>query len=190
MDNGTRMVINISTVTFCYMDINEFIKYWKGKRDHDDTPAVGIGINWDKIPQTSIVQQYFGEEAWNRIGDFYAPVWGGFKRTQLNEWLNPKRDDYDKFIAEEEAVGKIDLYRKNGLMYTYFCAFADKDGHLGVVGDGCHRYIDLNYLIMKGDIDGDEIKKSRLDLIYLDNLEEVLGTSDYEIIEEAKKVPI
>lgn len=178
------MVINPSTITFCNMDARDFMNYWRNKLNHDGSPAVGIGISWDKIPQDSSIIEYTGEEAWDRIGDFYAPVWGGFKRTKLNEWLNPKRDDYDKFIAEEEAVGKIELYRKNGLMYTEFCAFADKDGSLGVLGDGCHRFIDLNYLILKGEVEQDEVKKSKLHLVCVDNLDEVLSPLDYEVITE------
>lgn len=166
------------------MNAQEFILYWhwQNKKDHDGTPAVGIDIHWDKIPKDSKVMQYFGKSAWDKIGDFFPPLWGNFKRTPLREWLNPNRPDYNKFIEEEKSVNKIQLYEEKGLIYTEFCAFADELGERGILADGSHRFIDCNYLIINGKELTKEIEKCRLDIICLKNLHEVLTPVDFSVI--------
>lgn len=164
------------------MTVNEFILYWQTKRDHDGSPAVGIGVHWDKIKQESKVLQFYGENAWEKIGEFYAPLWGNFDRTKLKEWLNPNRHDYQKFIDEEKSVGKIDLHATKGFICSKFCAFADGYGTKGILGDGSHRYIDCNYLMMKGIDLKEEIKKCRLDVMCLINIQEVLTPVDLQAL--------
>ncbi len=164
------------------MTADEFIDYWQNKLDHDGSFAVGIGVNWDRIKKESEVIQLHGDEAWHEIGNFYSPLWGGFDRTKLKEWLSPKRNDYSKFIDEEKSAGKIDLYNSKGLIYPEFCAFADESGAKGILGDGSHRYIDCNYLIMEGRDLKKDIEKCRLDVICLPNIKEVLTPIDFQIL--------
>lgn len=164
------------------MTAQEFINFWQNKKDHDSSPAIGIGIHWDKIAQDSKVIQYTGEGAWIKIGDFFPPLWGNFKRTLLKEWLDPTRPDYNKFIEEEKSVEKVQLYDQKGLIYPDFSAFADESGLKGILADGSHRYIDINYLIINGKKFDQEIEKCRLDVICLENLHEVLSTIDFEVI--------
>lgn len=161
------------------MNTDEFISEWELKKNvKNNNRAVGIAINWRIIPQQSKVVQLFGEEAWSKIGDLYPPIWGNFKRTKLKEWLNPKRPDYKKFIDEEK--NKIEFYGKNGLPkgYRKFCAFANLDGSVGVLGDGSHRYINCNYLISQGVNLNKDIKKCKLDLLCLPNPQEVISSVD------------
>lgn len=144
---------------------------------------LGIGINWDKILPDSKVIQFHGEYAWKKIGDFYPPLWGGFNRTKLKEWLKNTRPDYDKFINEEKSVGKIKLYDEKGLIYPNFCAVADETGSEGILADGSHRFIDCNYLIIKGKNLKEDIKKCRLDVLCIKNLNEVLTPIDFQAID-------
>src|SRR3989339_604942 len=96
------------------MDAYEFIGEWYNQWDvYDRKRTVGIGVNWNNIGPDSLVTQIYGEKAWNTIGEYYAPLWGGYKRTRLSEWLNPSRSDYEKFVAEERE--KISMYRLKGL---------------------------------------------------------------------------
>jgi len=164
------------------MDAEEFVRYWQNKKDYDGTDAVGIGKNWTKVLPTSKVNQFFGVNAWDQIGKFYSPLWGGFDRTILRGWLNPDRHDYQKFIDEEKSAGKIDLYDKQGLIYPEFCAFADESGENGILGDGSHRYIDCNYLILNGKDMTKDIEKCRLDVICLPNIKEVLMPIDFQVL--------
>lgn len=155
----------------------EFIDFWKDRKDIDGTPSVGIGVFWDNIPINGCnVMQYKGKEAWDMIGEFWAPHWGNFKRTTLKEWLNQSRSDYQKFIEEEKL--KIEFYNQNGLVYLYFCAFTDEKGSIGSLGDGCHRYIDCNYLILNGKDLSNDIKTCRLDVLCVPNLASVLSEND------------
>lgn len=159
------------------MTADEFVKLWEVMRDTDDTEAVGIGINWRNVDtQNSTVQQFFGEEAWEKMGEFHAPYWGNFTRTTLKEWLNQSRPDYQKFIDEEKV--KIDFYDSHGLVYPLFCAFADKTGTIGSLGDGSHRYIDCNYLILKGKDLKNDINKCRLDVLCVPDLTTFLSPLD------------
>ncbi len=159
------------------MTADEFIAEWKDKKDTDGTPAVGIGIFWHKVqPQNSTVQQFFGKEAWEKIGQFYAPNWGNFTRTTLNEWLDQSRPDYQKFIDEEKV--KIEFYKQNGLIYPLFPAFADKNGTIGSLGDGSHRYIDCNYLILNGLDMSSDIEKIRLDVLCVPDITAILSPLD------------
>lgn len=161
------------------MSADEFVKEWMDKKDTDDTPSVGIGIFWDKVQtQNSTVQQFFGKEAWEKIGEFWAPHWGHFTRTILKEWLNQSRPDYQLFIDEEKSAGKIDLYDREGLIYPEFCAFADENGLIGSMGDGCHRYIDCNYLILNGKDLSADIDKIRLDILCVLDLSAILSPAD------------
>lgn len=160
------------------MTVEEFIAFWKDRKNvKNNNPTVGIGMFWEKIPiKDCTVQQYTGKEAWQKIGEFWAPYWGNFTRTTLKEWLNQSRPDYQKFIDEEKV--KIEFYDQNGLVYLLFCAFADETGTIGSLGDGSHRYIDCNYLIMKGkDLSGD-IKKCRLDVLCVPDLTQILSPLD------------
>lgn len=159
------------------MDALDFIYEWFHQYDvHDRKRTVGIGVDWNKIRPTSVVKQFYGKEAWLKIGNFYAPVWGGYERTKLIEWLNPLRFDYQRFIEEEKS--KIDMYRKIGLCPDKFCAFADSSGDNGVLGDGNHRYIDFNYLILEDEQYKKQLSHCRLDVICLENLNDVLSSSD------------
>jgi hypothetical protein len=159
------------------MNAEEFVTLWENMKDIDYSPAVGIGVYWRNIPiQNSTVQQYFGKDAWEKVGLFYAPLWGNFKRTTLKEWLNQSRPDYQKFIDEEKV--KIGFYDKNGLVYPDFCAISDETGLIGVLGDGSHRYIDCNYLILNGKDLSNDINKCRLDVLCVPNLDSVLSEND------------
>ena len=161
------------------MTADEFLAEWKDKKDTDGTPAVGIGIYWPQVqPQNCTVQQFFGEEAWKKIEEFWAPYWGHFTRTALKEWLDQTRPDYKLFIDEERAAGKIDLYDQQGLIYPEFCAFADETGAVGSLGDGCHRFIDCNYLILNGKDMSADIKNVRLDVLCVPDLTAILSASD------------
>ncbi len=161
------------------MTADEFIAEWKNKKNTDSTPAVGIGIFWDKVDTVnSTVKQFFGEEAWKKMEEFWAPYWGHFTRTTLREWLGQSRLDYQLFIDEERAAGKIDLYDREGLIYPEFCAFTDKTGSVGSMGDGCHRFIDCNYLILNGKDLSADIKKVRLDVLCVPDLTAILSPSD------------
>ena len=159
------------------MKAEEFVILWENMKDTDGSLAVGIGINWRNVDtQNSTVQQFFGKEAWDKIGEYHAPYWGNFTRTTLKEWLNQSRPDYRKFIDEEKV--KIEFYDKNGLIYPLFCAFADEAGTMGSLGDGSHRYIDCNYLILNGkDLSGD-ITDIRLDVLCVPDLTAFLSSSD------------
>lgn len=161
------------------MDALDFIEKWTGEKDTDGTDAVGIAIDWTKIPLLdSRVLQFTGKEAWwNQIPKFHTPIWGSYDRTTLREWLNPKRQGYEKFIQDEKE--KVEFYRKNGLVYPEFCAFADEAGERGILADGSHRYIDCNYLILQGEDFNGDIEKCRLDVLCLPNLSEVLSPIDY-----------
>ncbi len=159
------------------MNTDEFITTWREMKDTDGTPSVGIGIYWDNIQtRNSKVRQFYGEEAWKKIGLFYTPVWGNFRRTTLNEWLNQSRIDYQRFVDEERV--KIKFYDENGIVYPLFCAFADETGTIGLLGDGSHRYIDCNYLILKGKDLSNDIKNCRLDVLCVPDLTTFLSPSD------------
>lgn len=160
------------------MNAQEFVNEWIHKKDTDDTNAVGIAINWNAIPFDSKVLQFYGSSAWEKIETFYTPVWGNFSRTKLSGWLNPNRTDYKKFIDEEQL--KIEFYKNYGLPIGYreFCAFADDSGNIGVLGDGSHRFIDCNYLILQGTDLGSEIALCRLDVICIKDLSKILSIQD------------
>lgn len=160
------------------MTAGEFIEKWENEKNvKDDRKAVGICIHWRNIPLDSKVLQFSGKDAWGEMEKFYAPVWGNFKRTILREWLNSNRPDYQKFIKEEQE--KINFYRENGLTYYNFPAFADATGELGVLGDGNHRFIDCNYLIMEGKDFQEDIKKVRLDILCVNDLRLILSPNDF-----------
>ena len=159
------------------MNTDEFIATWREMKDADGTPSVGIGIYWDNIQtQNSKVHQFYGAEAWEKIGLFYTPVWGNFRRTTLKQWLDQSRSDYLQFVDEEKV--KIEFYDKNGMVYPLFCAFADESGEIGVLGDGSHRYIDCNYLIFKGKDLSNDIKNCRLDVLCVPDLAAILSSLD------------
>ena len=82
----------------------------------------------------------------------------------------------DAKSAEERE--KISMYRLKGLFPNRFCAFSDMSGMIGVLGDGNHRYIDFNYLILEDPRRREDIRKSRLDILHLNNLHEVLSQTD------------
>ena len=75
-------------------------------------------------------------------------------------------------------MGKIELYEGKGLLYPEFCTFADESGTIGSLGDGSHRYIDCNYLILNGKNLKESISKCRLDVLCMPNLAEVLSEND------------
>src|SRR3989344_1756383 len=101
------------------MNTDEFIATWREMKDADGTPSVGIGIYWDNIQtQNSKVHQFYGAEAWEKIGLFYTPVRGNFRRTTLKQWLDQSRSDYLQFVDEEKV--KIEFYDKNGMVYPLF----------------------------------------------------------------------
>ncbi len=159
------------------MTASEFVEFWKDRKDTDGTNAVGIGVSWPNVVvENCAVDQYFGNDAWEKIGQYWAPYWGNFKRTTMGEWLDQSRADYQKFIDEEKT--KIEFYNDNGLVYPYFCAFADKTGSIGSLGDGCHRYIDCNYLMLKKKDLSKDIEKCRLDVLRVPNLSLVLSEND------------
>lgn len=166
---------------FCYnsaMNVDEFVGQWTSKKDTDGSDAVGLDIAWPAIPKDSKVIQFFGQVAWEKMKDFYAPVWGNFRRTKLGEWLDNTRDDYQRFIDEEKI--KIEFYKNNGLPVGYreFCGFADESGETGVLADGNHRYIDCNYLILQGADIRNDIEECRLDVLCVKELSSVLSFQD------------
>lgn len=159
------------------MSVDDFISYWEKCQDTDGTPAVGIYVNWEKIqPDFCRVDQYFGKRAWEKIENFYPPLWGSFDRTLLKEWLNSNRIDYQKFIQSEE--NKIQRYKEHGLLYPLFCAISDLSGNHGILADGSHRFIDCSYIISKNRLFNQEIEKCRLDVLCVPKLDEVLSTID------------
>lgn len=163
------------------MNTTEFIHKWRNKTDYINgikmKPSIGIGIHWNKIRPESVVKQYFGEKAWHRIADFYTPLWTNFDRTLLRKWLDVNRPDYSKFIDEEKK--KIELIKNSGMQDYEFCAFANTTGDKGILADGSHRFIDCNYLMLKeGLILDNEISKTILDVLCVENLREVLTPVD------------
>lgn len=160
------------------MTVDEFIDQWTSKMDTDGSSAVGLDIAWSVIPKDSMVTQFTGQDAWEKMKDFYAPVWGNFKRTKLGEWLDYKRDDYQAFIEEERV--KINFYRASGLPLGYreFCGIADKSGKIGILADGNHRFIDCNYLISQGVDLNSDIEECRLDVLCVKDLSSVLNYQD------------
>lgn len=160
------------------MNAAGFVSEWSQKKDTDGSDAVGICVNWHKVRLDSRVKQYFGDKAWKQIESYYTPNWDSFQRTKMGAWLDTSRRDYQQFIDGEQK--KIVLYRERGLIYPEFCAFADSRSGTGVMGDGCHRFIDCNYLILveKLDLSGD-IAKCRLDILLADNLLEIISPIDY-----------
>lgn len=164
------------------MNASGFVNYWSARIDTIGLikPTVGIAISWSRIKKDAKVRQFTGQDGWKYMGCLWTPIWGNFKRTKLSDWLDTKRKDYQLFIDEEKI--KIGFYRNHGLPtaeYREFCGFMDIKGNTGILGDGNHRFIDCNYLTLveKKDL-SQHINNIRLDIIYLDNLQEVLSDQD------------
>jgi hypothetical protein len=80
-----------------------------------------------------------------------------------------------QIVGEETGNGKIEYYRKNGLLEPYFCAFSNQDGSYTLLGDGNHRFLDCLYLVHHESQDfRNYIKNSSLEIIYLESFRDVL----------------
>lgn len=156
------------------MTAQEFIKKWTNMWDLDGTPAVGIVINWKRIPLNSKVIQLLGRGAWNKIYQF-SPPWdfGTNIRKPLRHWIDTKCPNYLQLIVDETNNGKMQFYQNNGLTYFDFCVFANTSDK-GVLGDGNHRFLICDYLKSKGKDFSKDIERCRLEILYLENLEEVI----------------
>lgn len=150
------------------MTANEFIIKWQTAINYLGLRSVGINVRWDKISLNSVVNQFSGKNAWNKLYTF-TPPW--FKTPKTFQYLIDNKDsDYQQIVTEETSNGKIEYYRKNGLMEPFFCAFANKDGSFVLLGDGNHRFLDCLHLIHEKNVNlKSDIDRSTLDIIYLDN---------------------
>lgn len=155
------------------MTAKNFIKKWRYIRNHHGLPAVGIHVDWEKIPLKSEVDTFRGKKAWEKLY-ICTPPW--FESPKTFKQLAGNKDvDYLQIAEEETKNRKIECYRKNGLQDTSFCAFTNHKGSFILLGDGNHRFFDCLYLIGEENQRFDEdIKRKELDVIYLSNFDEVM----------------
>lgn len=155
------------------MTVEEFIQKWQNCRNYLGLPSVGIHVGWNLINLDSQVKTLSGQEAWNLL---YActPPW--FKKPQtFRELVTTKNADYLQIVREETDNGKIEYYRKNGLIDTSFCAFGNQAGSFVLLGDGNHRFLDCAYLIDEERYNfTPQIEKTSVDIIYLKNFDQVI----------------
>lgn len=154
------------------MTANEFIQKWSNAINYLGLPSVGIHKNWNKITQESIVRQFQGNDAWEKIYET-TPPWYKAPKT-FKELINDNDINYRKEIINEIINGKIQRFAIQGLGDPMFCAFANHDGSFILLGDGNHRFLDCSFLKNLGKDFSDDISKTSLDIIYLENFEEVL----------------
>ncbi len=155
------------------MTAKDFIDKWRYSINHLNLPSIGIHVDWDNIPNNANVQTFYAEEAWEKLYSC-TPPW--FKVPQTFKQLTKtKNDDYMQIVREETDNGKISYYRKNGLQEPFFCAFANSSGSFILLGDGNHRLLDSLHLIHnEGQNFNKDIKRSVIDIIYLENFADVL----------------
>lgn len=152
------------------MTIETFLKKWMYPRI-----TIGIDSNHESFLGGRI-EQLSGKNAWEKIYDYYPPNWDFAKlfRKPFREWFTPDNKAYSKIIEEEKANGTIKDYRDKGLSDYNFCIIADNSNNFGVLVDGAHRFIILNFLKRDGaNIEG-EIDKIILDVLYIDNFNVVI----------------
>lgn len=155
------------------MTAEEFIRKWQNSRNYLGLPSVGIHVGWNLIDLNSRAKTLSGQEAWELIYDCMPP-WFKYPKT-FRDLVSTKNLDYLQIVKEETENNKIDYYRENGLLEPFFCAFSNHDRSFTILGDGNHRYLDCLHLISSGTRDfKDDIKRTRLDIIYLSNFVDVL----------------
>lgn len=154
------------------MTAREFIQKWSKAINYLGLPSVGIHKNWGKIPENSRVHQFYGNDAWNRIYDT-TPPWFETPKT-FRQLIDNKDTNYRSEILKEIINGKIRRFATQGLEDSIFCAFANQDGSFILLGDGNHRFLDCSFLVNLGKDFSNDIDKTKLDIIYLENFEEVL----------------
>lgn len=163
------------------MNADEFIKKWEDKLDTDDTPLVGVDKNWDKIKDDSLVIQFKGEEAWQKIYKFTPPWYAYGMRLPFRDLIDSSREYQNEIKREKEKKeqNKFDYILKYGLsgpLSPTFIAFADLTGSRGVLGDGCHRFLVADFVIRDKMRDlSEDIKRTEIDIICLENFSEVLS---------------
>lgn len=164
-------------ITNKIMKTQDFINKWRYAINYLNRPAVGIHVGWDIIPQDSRVEVMTGKEAWEKIYSF-TPPWFQTPQT-FQQLVDAKNQDFMQIVGEETGNGKIEYYRKNGLQEPHFCAFSNQDGSFTLLGDGNHRFLDCLYLIHEENRNFDnDLQNTTLDIIYLENLPEVLKTNN------------
>ena len=163
------------------MIASEFINKWRGKKDSDGTPLVGIIVNWENIKPDSKVIQLVDEQAWERIYDFTPPWYAREKRLPFRDFIKRRGQEYQSEISMEKGKierNKFEYIKKHGLtppLSSRFVAFADLSGSKGALGDGNHRFLAADSLIQSKDIHrAKEIKGVELDIICLQNFNEVI----------------
>lgn len=163
------------------MTASEFINKWKGEKDSDGTPLVGIIVYWENIKPDSKVIRLIGNQAWERIYDFTPPWYAREKRLPFRDFIKRKGQEYQGEISMEKGkIGYnkfeyIKKYRLTPPLSTKFVAFAELSGSKGVLGDGCHRFLVADYLIHNENIDlTKDIEGAELDIICLQNFNEVI----------------
>ncbi len=163
------------------MKASEFVNKWRGQKDSDGTPLVGIVVYWQNIKPDSKIIQLLGERAWERIYDFTPPWYAKEKRLPFKDFIKRRRQEYQDEISMEKGKvehNKFEYIKKYGLTHPLsarFVAFAEPTGFKGVLGDGNHRFLVADSLIQSNDIDFTrDIKGVELDIICLRNFNEVI----------------
>lgn len=154
----------------------EILDYWKKKKDqHKDRDAVGVDKRWDKIKPDFEWIRLNGKKAWARISKFYPPNWNNWPRMKLSDWISQTHPNYQEFIEQERGIGKFQKLIDNEISDNEYIAFYDKNILVGMLVDGNHRFIDINYLIEQKEYDlSDRITACVLDIFIVDNLSDVI----------------
>lgn len=153
------------------MNINGFVQKWLTSK-----VTVFVDVNTKEF-QGGKIEQLLGREGWDKIYTFFPPNWPQFAehRDIFENWLRNENSAYRAIINEEKQNNKLEFLKKHGLTDYNFCAFQDSNMSTGVLVDGSHRFINLNYLKntesipIKKDID-----KIVLDILTVSNLKKVL----------------
>lgn len=163
------------------MRASEFINKWKGEKDSDGTPLVGISVYWENIKSDCRVIELIGNQAWERIYDFTPPWYEREKRLSFRDFIKGGRQEYKGEISMEKGkieYNKFEYIKKYGLMPPLsprFVAFAEQSGSKGVLGDGNHRFLVADYIIHNENIGLiRDIEGAELDIICLQNFNEVI----------------
>lgn len=155
------------------MAATDFINRWRNSINYLKLPSVGIHVNWEQIPEDSLVKHLFGKGAWEQLYKF-SPPWFKEPKT-FRDLINSKDSDCLQIVKEETDNGKLEYYRKNGLTDASFCAFGSHNSSFVLLGDGNHRFLDCAYLIDVEKLSfAPEIEKTSVDIIYLNNFDQVI----------------
>lgn len=158
------------------MTADEFINKWRPAINYLGLPTVGIHVDWDNIPSNSVVTQYSGRDAWDKIYNF-TPPWFDQPKT-FKQLIDDFDANYKGEILAEIANGKMQRYASQGLADPHFCAFTNPSESMIILGDGNHRFLDCSYLITLRKNLNSDIDRSELDLIHLENFEDILGVAN------------